>query len=88
MIVGICKIISQYLFNALFRGCEAGVVIVVNSHSSGFGMRSSLTRGVDSLCLITGDCSVNAKNMKKWYNVADVKLKLEDYSLRCVSEST
>ena len=69
------------MFNALFRGCEAGVVIVVNSHSSGFGMRSSLTRGMDSLCLITGDRGVSAKNMKKWYNVVNVTRKCEDYSI-------
>ena len=55
-----------------FRGCEADVVIVVAKYWSEntVGMRSGLTRGVASLCLITDDYDVKDVDvMRLLYNV-------------------
>jgi len=53
-----------------FRGCEADVVILLSRYGSyGDGMRSGLTRGVASLCLIFDDDVVDVEELRKLYNV-------------------
>ena len=56
-----------------FRGMEADVVIVVSMNwcANEIGKRSSVTRGVASLCLITTDKGANPHAFCNIYNVYD-----------------
>ena len=59
----------------LFRGCEAESVIVVSRDWAGSVTndtpRSSATRGVANLCIISGNNELNPKSMKKHFNVIE-----------------
>ena len=56
-----------------FKGCEADVVIVVagNSYCDGVGLRSGLTRGIASICLILSNINVEVDKMKNMFEVID-----------------
>ena len=61
----------------MFRGCEAETIVFLTKlwgpGTVGSQPRSGPTRAVSQLCIVTSDFQINQDEIKKYFNVIDVR---------------